>query len=102
MKSIPLACGDGPLGLQPWHQLIDCLQLEQILCNDDYIRRLMLGYTAGGSHVVWFSLLIGKAVGKRLCMLCLRQGYRETAACQPQFLPGVQIVLIWPCGSSIS
>ena len=29
----------------------------------------MLGYTAGGSHVVWFSLLIGKAFGKRLCRL---------------------------------
>ena len=29
----------------------------------------MLGYTAGGSHMVSFSLLIGKAVDKKLCML---------------------------------
>ena len=62
----------------------------------------MLGYTADGSHVVWFSLLIGKAVGKRLCMLYLGQGYRETAAYQSDISPDVQIVPIWPCGSSIS
>ena len=44
-----------------------------------------MGYTAGGSHVVCFSFLTGKAVGKRLCVICLRQGYRETAAYQPKF-----------------
>ena len=62
----------------------------------------MLGYTASGSHVVWFSSLIGKAVGKGLYVLCLGQGYRETAACELQIPPGVRIVPIWPYGSSIS